>query len=132
MGWINLDLLDSTEAPLAHRPFAIRWAGGGMIEGSTDERGRIRVEIPPGIARVSLTMLYRRFDLIVGALPPLESVAGVQARLNQLNHFAGPIDGDHGPMTANAVASFQRARAIPATGLADERTLAELAEEAGA
>ena len=49
-----------------------------------------------------------------------------QEKLNGLGFAAGPVNGDFGPKTQAALAQFQIARDLPASGMLDERTRAEL------
>lgn len=130
--WLNLELLDSTRDPLAERPYRVEWEDGAVAEGRTDAAGRLSLPVPDGARRAALVVQYRRFELELDALAPAESVEGVQERLNQLNFFAGAVDGVHGPRTANALKMFQRAFGLPETGERDAATLARLDREHGA
>jgi len=52
--------------------------------------------------------------------------AGVQVALRALGLYAGPIDGNVGPLTVGAIEAAQRRAGLPATGIADVRTRASL------
>lgn len=126
--YLNLILLDSTGIPLAGRPYRLE-IEGDVRSGLTSEDGRFSESIPPTSARVDLTVAWRRFVLHVDALEPVTSVRGVQARLNQLNFHAGPVDGDAGPRTRGALRSFARASGggqVTDEGPLDEALLARL------
>jgi peptidoglycan hydrolase-like protein with peptidoglycan-binding domain len=65
--------------------------------------------------------------------PPLTSpgpysglVKQVQEKLHEEGFDAGPVSGDFGAKTQAALAQFQLARDLPASGMLDDRTLAEL------
>jgi peptidoglycan hydrolase-like protein with peptidoglycan-binding domain len=65
--------------------------------------------------------------------PPLTSpgpysglVKQVQEKLHEEGFDAGPLNGDFGSKTQAALAQFQLARDLPASGMLDERTLYEL------
>lgn len=103
--FLNLILLDSTTVPLARRPYTLV-LGSETRVGLTDAEGRVSEPIPAGTLRVDLTIAWRRFVLHLDALEPVTSVKGAQARLNQLNFFAGLVDGDAGPRTRGALRSF--------------------------
>lgn len=45
-----------------------------------------------------------------------QPVKKIQARLKQLGHYRGPVDGDFGPGTERAVKAFQRAQDLTADG----------------
>ncbi len=49
-------------------------------------------------------------------------VAGIQQMLNEAGHYDGQIDGVNGPITRQAIRSWQRRLGIPAHGMWDEQT----------
>ncbi|MEX2052374.1 MAG: peptidoglycan-binding protein [Candidatus Paceibacterota bacterium] len=55
-----------------------------------------------------------------------EEVTALQQLLRDQGYFFGRVDGAYGPITRNAVASYQRARGFVATGRADWQTLNSL------
>ncbi|MFK7887950.1 MAG: peptidoglycan-binding protein [Gammaproteobacteria bacterium] len=63
-------------------------------------------------------------ELAVGASGPEVNV--LQRGLNELGFSAGPVDGQFGPLTQNAVSQFQTANGLEATGVADADTLSAL------
>jgi hypothetical protein len=132
MRWLNLLFKDSTGVPLANRPFTLVLGGRDPVEGQTDGEGRLIWEVPEGVEKAILFFVYRRFELELDVLPDVQEVAGVQERLNLLNYFAGRVDGDLGPRTRYAVASFQRDHGLEETGECDESTLRSLKEAFGA
>jgi peptidoglycan hydrolase-like protein with peptidoglycan-binding domain len=67
----------------------------------------------------------------LGHLDPAELVSGAQARLSALGLYRGPIDGRLRARTRAALAAFQRAHDLEATGTLDEPTAARLAEAHG-
>ncbi|MEL6221199.1 MAG: peptidoglycan-binding protein [Cyanobacteria bacterium J06627_8] len=61
------------------------------------------------------------------------AVADLQRRLSALNYYNGPIDGDFGSLTEDAVIRFQRAQGLTADGVVGPATLAALSRvESGA
>lgn len=124
--WLNLELVDSAGTALADRPYTLQFDDGVTEHGALDERGRLQVRVPAGARTAQLVVAYRRFALTLGGLPAPETVAGAQERLNHLNFFTGPVDGDAGPMTRSAIASFQRQAQLPDTGLLDADTATAL------
>jgi uncharacterized protein (TIGR02594 family) len=67
--------------------------------------------------------------LIAGALAPGaegRAVTALQSALASQGFDAGGIDGEFGPLTSAAVSSFQRARNLSVTGVADAATLRNL------
>ena len=53
-------------------------------------------------------------------------ISRVQEKLRALGFDAGPVNGDSGGKTQAALAQFQLANSLPASGQLDARTLAEL------
>ena len=60
-----------------------------------------------------------------GPFAPL--ISEVQQRLHREGFDAGPVNGDFGPKTQAALAQFQIANNIPASGMLDRATLDALA-----
>jgi peptidoglycan hydrolase-like protein with peptidoglycan-binding domain len=59
-------------------------------------------------------------------LAPDQVVANVQAALQALGYYDGPINGLLGTVTREAIANFQRDHGLYTTSAIDELTLAEL------
>jgi peptidoglycan hydrolase-like protein with peptidoglycan-binding domain len=66
-------------------------------------------------------LFYARHDL-----PPDQVVANVQATLQQLGYYHGPINGVLGSATHAAIANYQRDHGLYTTSTIDEPTLAAL------
>ncbi len=69
-------------------------------------------------------------DTVVQGLRPGSSGPAVQAlqeRLRDLHYDPGPIDGRYGAATGFAVDALQKVNDLPVTGIADDKTLAALA-----
>lgn len=64
-----------------------------------------------------------------GAYEPL--FKAVQQKLIEEGFDAGPVNGDFGAKTQTALAQFQLARNLPASGGLDQRTLNELGVDLG-
>jgi hypothetical protein len=59
-------------------------------------------------------------------LTPDQVVVNVQEQLAQDGYYTGPIDGELGPMTRQAIADFQADHGLAITSAVDEPTLASL------
>ena len=59
-------------------------------------------------------------------LTPDQVVVNVQEQLARDGYYTGPIDGDLGPMTRQAIADFQADHGLAITSAVDEPTLASL------
>lgn len=129
--WINLELRDSTGAPLSRRSYSLTLPDGTRRTGHLDEDGYLHEALPAEVGSVALDVAQRRFELDLGGLPPSTSVEGAQERLNHLNYFAGKTDDQLGPRTRQALIRFQRDHHLPESGELDEATVARLVEEHG-
>lgn len=61
-----------------------------------------------------------------GNLTPDQVVVNVQAQLQRDGYYDGPVDGQLGPMTREAIAQFQADHGLAVTSAVDEPTLATL------
>ena len=61
-----------------------------------------------------------------GNLAPDQIVVAVQTQLQRDGYYAGPIDGQLGPMTRRAIAAFQADHGLAVTSTVDEPTLSTL------
>jgi hypothetical protein len=129
--WLNLELCDSTGAPLSGRPYALTLANGTRRTGALDHAGCLCEAIPPGCERVVLFVAQREFELELGGIPACDSLLGAQERLNHLNYFIGTPDGELGPRTDAALRRFQRDHGLAPTGRLDPATIERLLAEHG-
>ncbi|NEQ87767.1 MAG: hypothetical protein F6K26_49645, partial [Moorea sp. SIO2I5] len=56
------------------------------------------------------------------------AVTKLQQRMRELKVYNGPVTGFYGRLTEAGVIKFQRLRGLPVTGIADSRTLSDLAK----
>lgn len=129
--WLNLELRDSTGAPLAGRPYALTLADGSSREGTLDQDGCLSERLPHDCDRVTLQVAHRRIELELGELPPCDSILGAQERLNHLHYAIGEPDGVMGEATIAALRRFQRDHGLAETGVLDAMTIERLREEHG-
>lgn len=52
-----------------------------------------------------------------------DEVTKIQTRLKQWGYFNGPVTGNYGPQTTEAVKAFQKSHGIPVDGVANAKTL---------
>ena len=130
--WLNLELRDSTGAPLAERAYALVLPDGTRREGTLDADGCLHEPMPAGVQQLWLDVAERRIALDVTGMPAPDTVEGAQERLNHMNYFVGDVDGDHGRFTRTAVMRFQRDHGLPVTGELDEATREHVRREHGA
>ncbi len=131
---LRLRLLDDDE-PRANVPYTLE-IDGEQRQGSTDADGRIDERIPGNAQRGRLLIEAdeedrEEYTLDLGELDPVESVSGVQARLNHLGFGVGEVDGELGEQTREALIDYQKARGLTETGEPDEDTRQRLQEDHG-
>jgi N-acetylmuramoyl-L-alanine amidase len=106
-----------------------------LFEGKPGPDGVIEAKIPPGSRAAKLKLITAEqeyeFDVELGSLDPIGEVTGVQQRLRSLGYYAGDADGQAGPQTRAALASFQRDRGLPVTEAADAATKRALEQAYG-
>lgn len=129
--WLNLELRDSTGAPLADREYALTLPDGTRREGRLDAGGCLHEPVPGDAAQLWLDVAERRLTLDVAGMPAHDTVEGAQERLNHLNYFVGDVDGKLGRFTRTAIERFQRDHGLPVTGVLDLETQERLRGEHG-
>lgn len=129
--WLNLELRDSTGAPLTERAYALVLPDGTRREGTLDAAGCLHEPVPDDARQLWLEVAERRITLDVAGMPAHDTVEGAQERLNHLNYFVGNVDGDHGRFTRLAIERFQRDHGLAITGELDEATCERLRGEHG-
>lgn len=120
--------------------FGTRWMGINVPWGlygihGTDEPWLLGRDASHGCVRMRNRDVEELYDLVPVGTPVLiygdpvitrrtlveghtgNDVAEVQARLQELGFYQGPVDGRFGPRTHQAVLQFQRARGLQPTGI---------------
>jgi hypothetical protein len=99
-------------------------AGNDLFEGELADDGTLEIELPPDATQVTVELFcgdgddpFVTYELDVGGMDPLTEITGIQARLANLGHYDGVIDGDAGEVTKGAIARFRREYGLP---LSDE------------
>lgn len=133
---LRIVLLDYDRAPLRDDAYTLWLNDAPIAEDTTDADGRLDHAIPLGASQLVLECSIGNFTLNVGALNPLEDVpdsgvSGAQARLNNLGFDAGPVDGNLGPKTADALRRFQDLHGLQVNGALDAPTKAALKQAHG-
>ena len=112
---------------------------GKTYEGTTDGSGLIEQEIPAVAEQGELTVWLDdnppgegcTWTLMIGHLDPVDTMTGIQARLNNLGFHCGEVDGIQGPKTTAAVKFFQEAYNLTVDGIPGPKTQAKLEEVHG-
>jgi len=101
---------------------------GKLFTGTTDGDGYLEVPIPPQAAQGKLIIGPDNMTvkLTLGGLDPIETMRGVQGRLNNLGFNAGPVTGEINNRTRAALQMFQMQYGLEATGNLDDATQQQL------
>jgi hypothetical protein len=110
---------------------------GVVTEGMLDD-GWIDMPISPRARRASIRLSFsgndeheqheqhEQHELLLGGLPPLDTTAGVQARLHNLGLYSGPLDGEECEALELAVLAFQADQELELSGIVTDETRAAL------
>lgn len=103
------------------------------FRGTTDDQGMLVQNVPPTAREGRLTFSgTAEYRLRIRHLDPIETISGIQARLNNLGYGSGPVDGIIGPITRGAVRRFQADHPpLVVDGIPGPRTQARLKEVYG-
>jgi len=128
---LKIRLLNNGE-PRKNTPWKAN-LGGAWQEGSTDGDGNLQIKLHPqcdaGILRLEDGTQFR---LLLRELDPIETISGVQARLNNLGYESGAVDGIQGPITTEAIKRFQADYPpLEVDGIVGEKTRGKLKEVYG-
>lgn len=121
---------DAQGEPFADRRYALRLRGRPESGGTTDADGTIRGRVPMSTTQVAVSVwLYDndpedtpswQVTLELDQLDAVSSVRGVQARLQNLGLYRGPIDGQPRPALDAAVREFRSMEGLEETSEIDD------------
>lgn len=129
--------LEDYEERTADARFELWVEGSKCAEGAPRKDGLIHEEVPVSKeVEVRLWLNgekegseeYEKFVLKFGDMDPIETVEGVQHRLNNLGYYCGDEHGTVGDETKAALIEFQDDMGLPTTGEIDEKTKQVLQE----
>ncbi len=103
------------------------------LEGRTSADGEITETIPASATQARLKIANHKEVRVLklGWLDPHDDTAGVQARLTNIGHPCGGVDGAFGKLTRQGMNGFQDRRKIATTRKPDQETIAKLEQEHG-
>ena len=104
---------------------------GETFKGCTDGQGFLEQELPASATNGTLRVKKSSQQIIIGALEPLHTAKGIQARLANLGYKPGPVDGVFGPKTTRAIRAFQNNLGLKNDGIAGPKTRDALQQEYG-
>ncbi len=119
---VDIVMHDIEGNAIANKPYTLQ-IGAFEVEGTTDGDGRLTEEVDPLLLRVGggqVIMEGRTLSVMLGHLDPVNTISGIQQRLNNLGYHVGDITGDLDDTTVAAVKRFQAAESIPVDGVASK------------
>ncbi|MCL1834155.1 MAG: peptidoglycan-binding protein [Leptospirales bacterium] len=113
-----------------------------FFAGKTDEEGWVKKPTHPNarVARVYLgdeededgnLLETDEYIFNLGHLDPIDTISGIQGRLNNLGYNCGEEDGEIGENTINAIKGFQNKNGLSATGVLNDMTRKKIQEVYG-
>lgn len=126
---LSVRLLNEDGNPLRDEPYALD-VDGTLRQGKLDRDGRLEVAIPADARRAALTLscTNETIELVLGAVDPIDSWSGIQARLENLGFLVGDGSGQPRECTWRALSDFQQRYHLPITGEPDAATKDKLLE----
>ncbi len=106
---------------------------GKLTTGTTGSNGELEIWIPGNAKRGKLIIGpdQEEFPLELGTIDPIDTVTGIQGRLNNLGFDAGIVDGKLNSQTQAALRNFQKKYGLPESGEPDKQTRSKLLEVHG-
>ncbi len=118
--------------PVASAPCIVH-LGQSALQVSTDGSGRMEVTLPPGVTRGEIevrgsgtTLDGVTIPFTVSGLPPVSTILGQEARLNNLGYRAGTSADSAAPAFRSAVEEFQCDEGLAVDGKCGPATQAKL------
>lgn len=107
--------------------------GSKTFRDSTDGDGKIQVTIPPDATTGKLQMDNgaEEYMLYLAHLDPIDTISGMQARLNTLGYPCGVVDGIMGPHSRYGLRKFQKHYDLQVDGIYGPQSQGKLKEVYG-
>jgi len=126
---LRIVVKDDQDHPYANKRYQLT-VDDTQFDGRTNGDGLLEQKIPADATNGELKVWtgqddrgdFHGWKLSLGHLDPVETVTGVQARLNNLGFYCGAVDGIVGPLTSEALRDFQDKERLQQTGQIDAAT----------
>ena len=133
---VNLQLNDTAGEPYAWLKWELK-VKDKVYKGETDSQGSVQQKVPADSTEGDLTLFLDdsgknklQWTIELGGMDPIETVSGVQGRLNNLGYHTGAdAKGTQGDDTVNAIRAFQNDHDLPVTGKLDRATRERIQQE---
>jgi N-acetylmuramoyl-L-alanine amidase len=133
---LRIRVLDQERRALANATYELV-IDGQRSTGVTRGDGLIDVPVPPAATAGTLSVQYGdavakrsfQWNLRIGALDPIDTVSGMQARMRNLAFDPGPVDGIVGPLTRAGTRAFQATYSCRVDGIFGPETRGAMRRE---
>ncbi|MCG8314639.1 MAG: peptidoglycan-binding protein [Pseudomonadales bacterium] len=128
---LKIKLTDQEGKPWSHAK-VVATLNGRSTDLTADSEGFIALDVPTDAntgeldISVSPQTPSQNFHAKLNQLDTVESIAGLQARLNNLGYNAGPVDGILGRKTKSATRKFQTQHKLMVDGISGPQTQSKL------
>jgi hypothetical protein len=117
---LRLQLLDRDDRPRANLPYTLA-VEGRLITGRTDGQGMVEQRVDSHAGTASLIIEGEDpLPLRLGGLDPVDTVTGVQQRLQNLGFACGRADGTWDERCAAALRAFREQYGLPEADEVDQ------------
>lgn len=112
------------EEPRTGEAYVLELDGKVVKQGEVGADGLVEASIPPNArhGRILLQDGAEEIQLALGTLPPIDTLLGVQVRLQNLGYYSGPLDGGESDDFDQAVLDFQADHGLEPTAYLDDDT----------
>jgi LysM repeat protein len=132
---LRIELHDELDQPLAGKQFELKF-GDNLYEGTTTGDGMLEQKILAAEERGQLTVWLTGnreaeryvWDISVGHLDPVDELAGLRQRLNNLGYYCRPGGTEIDESLRLALLGFQHDAELEQSGEPDDATRAKLVE----
>jgi hypothetical protein len=112
---------DAKDQPLANIPYTTIIDGEFGPKGKSDAKGTITFPVSPSaehlILRLETDILWaKENEYSLSALQPIDTIKGVQARLESLGFYTGPVDGQTSALLRKGVTAFETKHQLKSSG----------------
>jgi hypothetical protein len=132
--WLTIRLRDGADNPRPNVPYKLT-VGGQTVTGQTDATGtfveRVGFDKSDGTLEIDNQQIAVKMYQLPDITQDATQTQGAQARLTNLNYYAGPVDGQSSQDLQNAITWFQtdmtaQGTTLDITGLLDAPTITAL------
>ena len=131
--YVAIKLIDAEGNLFANVPYELH-VGKNVFKGNSDANGIVEQQVPYDEKKGELVVwpfddqpeFFVTYDVMIASLSPMEHETGQQARLRNLGFDTGPVDGNLGLVSKQAIEEFQLRQGINVNKELDDPTKGKL------